>query len=448
VPPTRPALLGVPAAALALVGALAGSAAAGPMEPRGKIVTVVHSPPDQVPSLGPRNAPVTVEFFCDLGDGSSSGVIHSLLVKLLERHPRRLRILYRLVTSGEQSNAHLEAALEAFTQGRFREFVDEMYGDSMRSPRVADLPEVAAHAGVDRARVEQALEDGRHSAAVLASHYYRKRMRVRRTPGLLFNGALYDRRPRTIDELEALYDEAYARAAALRDQGVPPGEIYRRLLAQVAAEQPEPIIGAGAVDGLGPGERPPLGSPPLVRVRLDRGGWSRGPAAAPVTIVFLCNFQTRNCGETAEMLDQISAAYPDEVRVVFRHFDDPSDRRQDRARDLYRAALCADRQGQFWSFYQLATRQARQGASEPMSNLALARELELDSSALSRCMRARPRAGALEAGRRLAVRAGVHHTPSIVVGGRLYTGTKSFDEMAALVDRELAPGVLGRIAPE
>jgi len=444
------ALSGPAAAAPPVAAPPAGAppVAAPPVAPRGKIVTVVHSPPDQVPSLGPRNAPVTIEFFADLGDGSSSGVVHSLLVKLLERHPRRVRILYRLVTSGEQSNAHIEAGLEAFTEGRFREFLDAMYGDTMRSPRVADLPDVAAHAGVDRARVEAALEDGRHAAAVVANHFYRKRRRVRRTPGLLINGMLYDRRPRSLDELEALYDEAYARAMALRERGVPPDQLYPRLVAEVAASQPEPIIGAGAVDGLGPGERPPLGTPPLVGAALDRGGRSRGPRGAPVTIVFFCNFQTRNCGETAELLDQIGQAYPDEVRLVFRHLYDPTDRRQDRARALHRAALCAERQGRFWGFYDLATRQARQGASDAPLSDEMIRDLELDGRGFSRCVRERTPDRTIDAERRVALAAGVRYTPSVILGGRLYTGTKSFDEMAALVDRELAPGVLGRLTPE
>ncbi len=416
---------------------------------RGRIVTVVHSPPDRVPSLGPRNAPVTIEFFANLGDGSASGAVHALLVKLLDRHPRRLRILYRLVSGGEQSNPHLEAGLEAFAQGRFRQFLDAMYGDSLRSPRVADLSELAASAGVQPERLEQALEDGRHADAVVANHFYRKRRRVRRSPPqLLINGVPYDRRPRTLDELEALYDEAYGRAMALRDQGVPADQLYARLLAHVTAAQPEPVVGPGAVDGLGPGERPPLGLAPLLRAPLERGGHRRGPPGAPVTIVFLCNFQTRNCGETAATLDEIAAAYPDEVRIVFRHLFDVTDRRQDRVRTLHRAALCTDRQGRFWGFYDTVFRQARRGMPDTEQDDELVRELELDGKAFSRCLRAR-RTGDMLAGElRTAWGAGVQHTPSIVVGGRLYSGTKSFDELAALVDRELSPGVLGRIAPE
>jgi protein-disulfide isomerase len=202
------------------------------------------------------------------------------------------------------------------------------------------------------------------------------------------------------------------------------------------------------VDGLGPGERPPLTAPPLITAALDRGGHSRGPHTAPVTIVFLCNFQTRNCATTAGTLDEIAAAYPDEVRVVFRHFFDPSDRRQDQARALHLASLCADQQGRFWAYYELAVRQAMRGAVEPVPEADLARELEIDAAAFARCTRSGRVRRILDGERRQARRAGVRHTPSLVVGGRLYSGTKSFDEVAALVDRELAPGVLGRIAPE
>jgi protein-disulfide isomerase len=271
---------------------------------------------------------------------------------------------------------------------------------------------------------------------------------VRRVPGLLVNGVPYDRRPRTLDELESLYDEGLARASALLDQGVPREELYGRLLQEVAAAQPEPIIGPGALDGLGPGERPPFGSPPLIRAPLDRGGHARGPETAPVTIVFLCNFQTRNCATTAATLDEISAAYPEEVRLVFRPLFDPDDRRQDQVRALHRAAVCADQQGAFWAYYDLAFRQAMRGTPDPMPDAELAQELEIDRGAFARCVRSAAATRRASAEGRQARRAGVRHTPSLILGGRLYTGTKSFDELAALVDRELAPGILGRVAPE
>ena len=435
-----------------LCGAMVAQASAEP--PAGKarsrqIVTVLHRPPAAVPSLGSQTAPVTIEFFCNFGDGTKSAQVDRLLTQLYERHPRRLRILYRLVGSGKQSNMHLEAAQEAFVQGRFRQFIDALFPDRTRAPRASEMAEAAKKAGVDARRIEEALADARHAETILANHYYQKRRRLRRVPGVVVNGEPYDRgQPKSIEELEALYDEAYARSKQLLDEGVEPARLYERLVADVAAGQPDPIIGPGAVDGLEPGERPPEGPPRVVAVAPDAGGRARGRDDAPVPLVFFCNFQTRNCATYAETLEEIAAAYPDEVRLVFRHHFDPDDRRQGDARVLGAAARCADRQGRFWSYYELAFRQARQGQVPSDLTEEVARALELDTAAFARCMKRRETRRAVEAERVAPRRAGIRHTPSLVLGGRLYTGTKSFDELSSLIDRELMPGVLGRISPD
>src|SRR5690606_15164879 len=190
------------ASALSLLCALGAAAAAAraqpPPAPRPQITRVVHQPPSTLPSIGPRHAPVTIEVYANLGDGSATGQVHRLLLELAERHPRRLRVVYRLVSAGEQSNPHLEVAQEAFVQGRFRTFVDEMYGTRFVSPRTSELKEIAARAGLDTRKLEQALDDGRHAPVMAANHFHRKRHRVRRVPGLLINGAYYDKRPRSI----------------------------------------------------------------------------------------------------------------------------------------------------------------------------------------------------------------------------------------------------------
>jgi len=438
----------------ALAGAMVPPASAEPSPPAGKkshqIVTVLHQPPASVPSLGSQTAPVTIEFFCNFGDGTKSAQVDRLLTQLYERHPRRLRILYRLVGSGKQSNMHLEAAQEAFVQGRFRQFIDALFPDRTRAPRASDVTEAARKAGVDAHRIEEALEDARHAEAILANHYYMKRRHLRRPPGVVINGEPYDRgAPQSIDVLEALYDDAYAKSRQLLDEGVEPARLYQRLLEDVAAAQPDPIIGPGAVDGLEPGERPPEGPPRVVAVAPDSGGSrARGPDDAPVPLVFFCNFQTRNCATFAETLEEIAAAYPDEVKLVFRHSYDPDDRRQSDARTLGAAAYCAEKQGRFWSYYELAFRQARQGQVPTDLTEEVAKALELDTAAFSRCLARRATRRAVEGERAAARRAGIRHTPSLVLGGRLYTGTKSFDELSSLIDRELMPGVLGRISPD
>lgn len=440
--------------ALGCLALCAAGAAAAHGEPRAdrkshQIVTVLHRPPAEVPSLGSQTAPVTIEFFCNFGDGTKTAQVDRLLTQLYERHPRRVRILYRLVGSGKQSNMHLEAAQEAFVEGRFRQFIDALFPEPTRPARASDLAEAARKAGVDPKRIEEALEDARHAETILANHYYQKRRRLRRVPGVVVNGEPYERQvPRSIDELEAVYDEAYAHSKQLLAEGVEPARLYQRLVDEVAAAQPDPIIGPGAVDGLEPGERPPEGPPPVVTLAPGRGARARGRDDAPVELVFFCNFQTRNCATFAETLEEIAAAYPGEVRLVFRHLYDPDDRRQSEARALGAAALCAERQGRFWSYYELAFRNARQGQVPSDLTEEVGRALELDTAAFARCLARRATGRTIDGERAAARRAGIRHTPSLLLGGRLYTGTKSFDELASLIDRELMPGLLGRISPD
>src|SRR5688500_13152309 len=160
----------------ALCGALAAPAAAQPAPAKTskksrQIVTVLHRPPAEVPSLGSQTAPVTIEFFANFGDGTKSAQVDRLLTQLYERHPRRLRVLYRLVGSGKQSNMHLEAAQEAFVQGRFRQFIDALFPDRTRAPRASEMADAAKKAGVDGKRIEEALENARHAESILANHY-------------------------------------------------------------------------------------------------------------------------------------------------------------------------------------------------------------------------------------------------------------------------------------
>lgn len=418
--------------------------------PGGRIVTLEHRPRGEVPILGPRHAPVTIEFFCNFGDGIATARMYQQLVELSERHPQRLRIVFRMVGAGELSSAHLEAAQEAFVQGRFFEMIDEMYGERGRSPRRSQLAEIAERAGVDGRRLKRALLDGRHAQVARRNHFYRKRRfgnRSQRTASILVNGVPHVQ-VRSLDQLEELYDQAYAEAKDLLDGGEPLETLYQRVLEKRIAEREEPVIGPGAVDGLGPGSRPPKVWQPASRRASELTGdaRARGPEQAPVPVVFYCNFETRNCANMADKLADIAAAFPDEVRLIFRHSYDPEDRRQRAAEKLGRAALCADRQDRFWAFYDFTYREARRGRLGRLSFQDLADELELDAGRFERCLRRKSTTHQVRAHQQAVRAAGVEHTPSLVIGGRLYTGTKSFTEMAALIERELLPGLLDRLS--
>jgi protein-disulfide isomerase len=442
-----------PTSVLVALTLLAGTSTAAPArDPAGRVERVEHVRTDGAPALGPSAAPVTIELFGNLGDGYATGALHGLVRELARRHPARVRVIYRLIAGGPAANEHILVALEAHAQGRFFELVDRLYAATRRSPRAADLPDLAAAAGLDRARVAQALDVAHGSellreriAGVRANNYRRRRFQVRRVPGLLVNGVAYDRRVSSIEELEEIYDQAYGVAMARLDDGVALEELYPRLLDERGRALPEPPSGPGAIDGFEleePNERDPGRT-----VHLDRRrGELLGRPDAPVRLTFFCNLQTRPCAQAALALDELRAAYPDEVSVVFRDLVDPADEAQADATRYAVAARCAGRSGRFEDVYDLLLRRSSSTPLGLAGLVELAAERGLDRRRFRACMAdpAGPRAIARE--RAAARREGVRRTPALVLGGRLYLGARSYDELAWRVDRLLDPGVLEDLA--
>jgi predicted DsbA family dithiol-disulfide isomerase len=451
--PSGLAVAGLAVAALVLP---ARPVTADELRPRPQHVVVTHDDPGQVPIVGPRHAPVTIDFFLSLGTERTLR-LHRELSELSRRHPRRLRVVYRLVESGRTMLA--EAVLEAFAQGRFVPFLDRLADFAQyhrRMPiRGPELLAVCERAGVDYRRVEDAWADSRHLPLLEESELYRRRRRAHRAPALLFNGVMPGLRTNLmdLDRLETSYDLAYASARQKLDEGVPLEHLYELSLREVDAADKPMTITAGGVDGVArPERRGLLKEAPLVKT--PPGGHSIGPADAVITVRFYCNFLSTHCALLKRSLDELRTYYPTELRLVFHHMIPQELGEDDVERDLvlmHQAALCADAQGVFWRFYDSAYRDylhRRQRAMVPGDQLdEIIADTELDRERYQRCMADPKKSERMHALVRAAVRAGITQTPTVVIGGRMYPGSKSFLELRSLVDQELLPGLLERFAP-
>lgn len=426
---------------------LALPAGADELQGRSQSRVVVHAPPGEVPMIGPRLAPVTIELFVNLGQHRELRDIQRRLMTLAERHPQRLRILYRLEAQrGRTSLA--ETALEAFAQGRFAAFLETVL-EHGAPPGAGDLARIVARVGMDQARLQQAWDDQRHLAVIEANYLYKKRHRVLRTPELLFNGVSSGKTVRTlgIDDLEALYDEAYDLARAAIAEGIPLEDLHAHLVAQAqAAEPPQPIL-AGLVDGQSGQETEPP-PPRLVTGRIDyTGPHAAGAEDAAVVLVLYCNFKSKICADFNHAIDDLRAAYAGDVRFVFKHLFDETIADQKGVRLLHEAALCAEEQGAFWRFYELVY--DRRAGTRPDENdpVGLAEAIGIDSNQFLACLSEGQQAERLELARLAALDAGITQTPSVVIGGRHYVGTKTFLELRSLIEEELRPGLLERATP-
>lgn len=426
-------------------------------------VRVVHEPASALPYLGPAHAPVTAELFLNPSNRNAKA-LHRQLVQLSERHPTRLRIVYRIASQRGQLLLP-EAVLEAHAQGKFHAFLTDAI--DKRTARREDILALAIEHGIDTGRLEAAWSDGRHGNTIEANLAYRARMAHRvgtkpaRWPEILFNGVKPNDTPRnmSLSQLETAYDEAYERGKALLDDGIPLDQLYGRILEDLDAAEEPAEMKIGRIDGEDNPDK--LGTAPpaeLIDVPVDTEGLPAiGPEDAPIAIVLFCNFASYNCayydatalqsaGEVG-LLDM----FENDVRFYFHAAFDEDDEEAASARLLHEAALCADEQGAFWRFYdqQMAERKRRSSQRVPAVRQVtrIAESLGLDADQLGECIESARYAEDVELQLGAARRAGVSRTPALSINGRLYVGTKKLPPLRRAVIDELRPGLLEQWVP-
>lgn len=434
------------------------------LERRPQHVIVPHQDTGDAPTLGPRHAPVTMDFFISF-DSPRNMKAYNYLVKLSKRHPRRLRLVFRiLVNSGLSKLA--EATMEAHVQGRFEPFMAQLYRYYRRRSRLPtrrtkDILAICERADVDVERVRAAWRDQRYIDQFENNDLLRRR---RRTPirglTLLVNGIPSSLRPSetTLTRLEQLYDRAYAKAKVKMHDGVALEDVYHLSLLEADAALRPIRINAGAVTGqTRSSKRAVLDDAPLIAAKAREGGHRIGPRDARVTIRLYCDFTpgVNACKNTKSSLDDVMHHYPGMVRVFFHHIipDTLSDDKREQSLLFHAAAVCVDRQRQFDKFYDRVypvlharRRRARQSAAKRLNKIIS--KLDINVEEYTRCMddptTLEHVTGLIQAARD----AGIKHSPTVIVGDRSYPGSKTRNEILYLVEVELMPGLLQRLAPD
>jgi len=170
------------------------------------------------------------------------------------------------------------------------------------------------------------------------------------------------------------------------------------------------------------------------RQELEATRLVRGPVDAPVTIMTFSDYQCPYCIRSEPVLAEVLARYPEQVRLVHRHF--PLDSIHPFARPAAEAAMCADEQGRFWDFHDAIF--ARQGRLAEDSFTEIGDELGLDLPALEQCIAERRYQAFVDADFAAGRDAGVTGTPAFFVNGIALKGARNADELSRVVDAELA----------
>jgi len=167
-----------------------------------------------------------------------------------------------------------------------------------------------------------------------------------------------------------------------------------------------------------------------LRVPVSDDDWSRGPAAAPVTLVEYLDYECPHCQAAHPMLEKVVRAQRDNLRFVARHF--PVSSSHPRAMDAALAAEAAGRQGKFWEMHRLLFEHP--GELDPEDLVNHARELGLDRKRFAADMADPQLERKIEEQRRQGLRSGVNGTPSLFLNGIRYDGPRDYEGLSAAVE--------------
>ena len=173
-----------------------------------------------------------------------------------------------------------------------------------------------------------------------------------------------------------------------------------------------------------------FGESALVQVDLD-GSPSQGPTDAPITIVEWADFECGFCARAVSILDETLKAYPNQIRLVFKHF--PLDSHL-HATQMSKLAIAAGNQGKFWPMHA-ALFAGRGGSVDEAKIRELAVALQLDADKLLADMQAPETADRIARDRAQADKLGLKGTPFMVINAR------RFDFAAFDLEEDLRPWI-------
>lgn len=168
-------------------------------------------------------------------------------------------------------------------------------------------------------------------------------------------------------------------------------------------------------------------------------GYLLGDSSAPVQIIEFADFECPSCARFATITEpDVRARLIEPGLANLTYFDLPLPQHRN-SQAASNAAACADDQGKFWAMHdQIYARQhewstyATDNPKGPLKAAAQAAGLDVDR--WEDCFDARRHQGRIDANAAEAARRGVGSTPTFFIGGKMYTGAITYDNLKAAVD--------------
>jgi protein-disulfide isomerase len=170
-----------------------------------------------------------------------------------------------------------------------------------------------------------------------------------------------------------------------------------------------------------------------VRVEYSVNDPMKGAAEPLVTIVEWSDFQCPFCGTLANTLDELVAAYPEDVRLVFRQFPLPM---HPDAELGARATFAAQQQGHFWAMHDRLFANRTKMKRDDL--VAHAKALGLDIPKFEADLDDPELVARLERDKGIGRQLGVRGTPAFFINGLQFSGAMDAKQLEEIIESERA----------
>jgi protein-disulfide isomerase len=209
---------------------------------------------------------------------------------------------------------------------------------------------------------------------------------------------------------------------------------YSRALAKIAIQGVKDgktmIEISKLMDASPKAHRPKLLEEP-VKIAVD-GAPVKGPADARITLVEFSDFECPFCSVAVKQVDSVLAAYPKDVKLVYKQFPLSMHPHAELAAE---ASLAARDQGKFWEMYEVLFKNFRQLSRNNI--LAMAKEIGLDVDKFKTDLDSGKYKAVIEKDIADGEAANVYGTPAFYINGKQYNGEVTLAALKPILAAEL-----------
>lgn len=390
------------------------------------------------PQQGPDDALVTMVMFSEFQCPFCARV-EPTLTRIVQEYGRDVRVVWMNNPLGFHPNAMPAAiaAMEAFEQGGNAKFwaLHALLFEHQSDLSRPNIETYAQQAGLNMAQLRAALDNNEHQAVITAQQQLAQGLGASGTPSFFINGRNV-RGAQPFEAFKAVIDEELAKARALVERGTPRARVYEETIRNGHTSQQMLAAPAGAAPGAAAPAAAPA-RPTRVELAIPAGAPSKGPANAPVVIQEISDYQCPFCSRVLPTIEQLMAAFPNQIRLVWRDLPLPF---HPNAHIAAQAAREVHRQGgdeKFWAYNAKLFENQRDLTRETLERLA--QELGgINMAQFRQALDTERHKAAVDADLAAAQAVGINGTPGFVINGTVISGAVPYEQFEAAVRAALA----------